>query len=898
VTPQQRWSQVRQIFDAVVERPPSERPAFLQAACGGDDALVREVQTLLVSHDQAQTFLANPIANVAQVIQSTTTFTGSDTRLYGDDDLGEYEAGYRLGPYELQRRIGRGGMGAVWAAARVDQQFEQHVAIKLVKRGMDSHEILRRFRMERQMLAGLDHPNIARLIDGGSTHEGLPYLVMEYVEGTPIDQYCESTQASISERLRLFLEVCAAVQYAHQNLIVHRDIKPGNILVTRDGKVKLLDFGIAKLLRQDFNTTETQLTRADLRPMTLDYASPEQVRGEPITTSTDVYQMGGLLYKLLTNRLPYNVTKGNLMAIQKAILEAEPDKPSAVVLTDEQTAIPQSTIKIEAQPQQAPETRAKSRQRLRKKLAGDLDTIVLKALRKEPARRYASVEQFGEDIRRYLQGRPVRARGESFGYRATKFIKRNKAGVAATALIAFAMITSTVVSTYYANEARRERTIAENRFNEVRKLANFVLLDLDPLLQKGPTQARQAVVREAIQYLNRLASSSGGDPSLQRELLEGYLVVGDVLGNQFEANVGETMSAAESYQKAKSIADALLKSNPNDTAAQRGLARADLRIGDLAQNRAESLRKYSEALELFKLLAAREPSNAAAQQDVATAYRRTGFAQYDLGQYTAALASYSTYLDLARKRLEREQQSGEPSEDALRDVAFGYESVGKVLGKNNAREEGMSQLRRAIAQYEQILVRFPGSDRARRDLNLSSTLLADLLSASGKDDEAIVIQRKIAGNLENQLQSDPSNHQLQRDLTAALGRLADTLVKTPRKDEALPVTQRALAILKPLVDRPDASDFDLQQYCWLLVTTPFAQLRNPGEAIRYAQRGVATTKESHPGLLDVLARAYSLAGDQVRAVETERKAIALLPAGPSDLRKELEENLARFQSAR
>lgn len=892
MTPQ-RWSQIREVFEAVVDQQPADRPAYLRVACAGDDELRREVESLLASHEEARTFLAHPIGNVAQFANTASFASTSETRLYEEDDPADYPEGYRLGPYELRHRIGKGGMGAVYMAVRADHEYEKFVAIKLVKRGMDSNEILRRFRMERQLLASLDHPNIARLIDGGSTPEGLPYLVMEYVEGTPISEYCERTKASVTERLRLFLEVCAAVQYAHQNLIVHRDLKPGNILVTKDGKVKLLDFGIAKLLSSDFTTGEFQMTRADMRPMTLDYASPEQVKGEPVTTATDVYQMGVLLYRLLTNKLPYHLQQKTLMTMQRAILETEPARPSTVILTDENMAVPQSTVQIETQHVESRET---SRRRLQKKLAGDLDQIVLKALRKEPARRYASVEQFAEDIRRYLDNKPVMARGDSFGYRFGKFVSRNKAAVAAGTLVASSLIASTVVSNYYATEARRERAAAEKRFNDVRKLANFVLLDLDSLLQKGPTQARQAVVREALEYLNRLAADAGQDSSLQRELMEGYLRVGDVMGNQFVANVGESASAAESYRKAQAIAEELLKKNPQDRAARRGLARASLRLGDLEQDRAEALRKYTVATELLRSIAAVH-ATPEGEQDMMYAYKRLGFAQYDSGNYPAALANYSNYLDLARKQLERERAAGEPSEDALRAVAFGYESVGKVLGRNNAREEGVAQLRRAIDEYEAILRKFPASTRARRDLSLSYTLLADLLSASGRDDEAVTLHRKTVALLEQQLASDPANRQAQRDLTVALGRLADSLIKTPRRSEAKPVTQRALAILKPLVDLPDASEFDLQQYCWLLVTTPFPELQNPREAIRYAQKGVDLTKESQPGLLDVLARAYAQAGDPARAVEIEKKALALLPPGASDFRKELEDNLAQFSSA-
>ena len=401
MTPQ-RWAQIRQVFDGAIERPAKDRAAYLRVLCARDEELRQEVETLLRSSEQAGEFLETPAAQLSQyVFRDPSRGPSHDD----DDDDAEYPAGYRVGPYQFVRRIGRGGMGAVWLATRFDQEYRKQVAIKMVKRGMDSQEILRRFRTERQVLANLDHPNIARLIDGGSTPDGLPYLVMEYVEGTPIDQYCERRKCSISERLHLFRAVCSAVHYAHQNLVVHRDIKTSNILVA-DGTPKLLDFGIAKLLSPDGVTLDLAQTRPEMRPMTLDYASPEQIRGEPITTATDVYSLGVLLFRLLTGKMPYGPKLGSQAAMQHAICEKEPLRPSSLVLTDDSTGVPEATQKMEA----VSESRDKARKRLRKKLSGDLDNIILMALRKEPHRRYLSVEQFSEDIGRYLEGRPVIAR--------------------------------------------------------------------------------------------------------------------------------------------------------------------------------------------------------------------------------------------------------------------------------------------------------------------------------------------------------------------------------------------------------------------------------------------------------------------------------------------------------
>ncbi|MEQ1949723.1 MAG: serine/threonine-protein kinase [Bryobacteraceae bacterium] len=454
MTPE-RWAQVREIFNGALERPGKDRAAYLRVVCSGDDELRREVESLLASHEGDSEFLETP---AAQINRAEFSFTR-------EEEPAEYPPGYRLGPYQFERRVGRGGMGSVWLAIRFDHEYKKQVAIKLVKRGMDSSEILRRFRMERQVLASLDHPNIAVLIDGGSTPEGLPYLVMEYIEGVRIDQFCETHKLSITERLQLFRAVCSAVQYAHQNLVVHRDIKAANILVTTDGVPKLLDFGIAKLLRHDNSTLDMSQTRPELRPMTLDYASPEQIRGEAITTATDVYSLGVLLYRMLTTKMPYGSAGNTQAGMRNAILERDPLPPSDVVLADERIAIPEATQKLEVMS----ESRASARKRLRNKLAGDLDTIILKALRKEPHKRYASVEQFSEDIRRYIERRPVIARMDTPGYRWAKFVKRNAIGVAAGVGVGLLLAGTTAISLRSSRETAAALTESQRRYLSVER---------------------------------------------------------------------------------------------------------------------------------------------------------------------------------------------------------------------------------------------------------------------------------------------------------------------------------------------------------------------------------------------------------------------------------------------
>ncbi|HEV2202588.1 MAG TPA: serine/threonine-protein kinase [Bryobacteraceae bacterium] len=518
----EQWARIREIFEGALERPAQDRAAYLRVLCAGDDEMRRDVEGLLASHDSSTDFLETPAVHLAQALASTGA--------HGED--GEYPAGYRLGPYQLERRIGRGGMGSVWLATRFDPEFNRKVAIKMVKRGMDSQEILRRFRMERQLLANLDHPNIAMLIDGGSTPEGLPYLVMEHVEGTPIDRYCEDRKLSITGRLKLFRAVCSAVQYAHQNLVVHRDIKTGNILVTAEGVPKLLDFGIAKLLRSDSSTLDLAQTRPEMRPMTLDYASPEQVRGEAITTATDIYSLGVLLYRMLTARMPYGLETRSQAALQHAIREKAPLPPSAVVLTDEDIAIPQATQKIDIA---VLETRDKARKRLRRKLRGDLDMIVLKALRKEPHERYVSAEQFSEDIRRYLEGRPVIARMDTPGYRWGKFLRRNAVSVAAAVVIAAGLIGTAGVSRDRAQRSNVARLESERRGIESRRELMHTASNLGAAqLSSGDYSAAFASFNRALQIAQEFfdaesASGAKPTPDTMTALAENQARLGEVL---------------------------------------------------------------------------------------------------------------------------------------------------------------------------------------------------------------------------------------------------------------------------------------------------------------------------------------------------------------------------------
>ncbi len=470
----EHWQRVKEIFDAVVDLPPQERAATLEKNCADDTTVRREVESLLQSDAQSDGFIENGIAEVPR-----------DLLDRHDDDSA---IGRQFGAYKIIREIGRGGLGTVYLAARADEQYQKQVAIKLVRRGLDTDDILRRFRNERQILAQLDHPNIARLIDGGTTDEGLPYFVMEFIEGEPILSYCDTHNLSTTERLKLFRKVCAAVTYAHQHAVIHRDLKPSNILVTAEGESKLLDFGIAKLLSAD--DALFTVTMPALRVMTPEYASPEQIKGGNITTTSDVYSLGVLLFELLTGERPYRLKTRTPDEIAHAITEQEPTRPSTAIARSTSTPL-----------------------RNLKSLRGDLDNIVLMAMRKEPARRYASVGQFSEDIRRHLEGLPVLARKDTVAYRASKFIKRHRLGVAAALLVLLSLLGGIVATLRQARTAQRERVKAE-------AISGFLQGMLNASSPDSSLHARDLKVKDVLDEASkRLATEDlSGQPGVKAEL--------------------------------------------------------------------------------------------------------------------------------------------------------------------------------------------------------------------------------------------------------------------------------------------------------------------------------------------------------------------------------------------
>lgn len=615
-----RWDQIEEIFLGAAELPTAERARYLSEKCP-DDEVRREVDSLLQhSGDGTGSMLNTAVGGIV------SAFAKSESPEH-------YWVGKWLGPYRIVRLIGQGGMGCVFDAERDDREFRQRVAIKLVLGAAATPNNLLRFRQERQILAQLHHTNIARLLDGGTTPDGQPYLVMEFIEGEPITKWADRKGLSVRERVGLFRQVCDAVSYAHQNLVVHRDIKPANILVTAEGVPKLLDFGIAKLLQlesEDGDTMPMPTITGGAVLLTPDYASPEQVRGDTITTATDVYALGAVLYDLVTGTKPHSFTEYTPFAIAQAICETEIRPPS--------------------------KSAAERRPDLAKEIDSDVDNIILTAMRKESIRRYGSVVEFSEDLRRCLSNLPVKARPDSSSYRIGKFIQRNRYIAAAIAIAAFGLLAGSIIAINQARRADYQARRAEARFNQVRKLANIFLFDLWAELRRlpGATPAQAKLVKTGLEYVDSLAQESAGDPSLQAELATAYEKLGDIQGYPGEPNLGDFAACLRSYKKGLSLRQDVYRMDPSPKRA-RELAETHNDFSYLSSEAGDwtvAIDHANRCLNLVREVQAKspEPNDNVMLGRCST---RLGDAESSRGNRAEAIGYYAGALDLRKKELLR-----------------------------------------------------------------------------------------------------------------------------------------------------------------------------------------------------------------------------------------------------
>jgi serine/threonine-protein kinase len=708
------WRTLEAAFAEATSLEGDARTRMLATFAAEHPDLEQQLLDLLTADSADDKPLAEPIASSAKVLAEAT------------DDPWENR---RIGAWTVRHRIADGGMGAVFLAERSDDEYQQTVALKIMTAQLLAKDAVTRFRAERQILASLSHPNIAKLIDGGSTDENLPYLVLEYVDGLPIDQYCDEHQLGIPERLRLFMKVCAAVDFAHRNLIVHRDLKPNNILVDTNGEPKLLDFGIAKLLESSSVQQTMAVTREGMRAMTPEYASPEQVRGEPISVATDVYALGVLLYKLMTGQSPYGVSTAVPREYEAAILDHEPRRPSTVVTS------PDTDPAVGA-------SRATSAQRLQRHLAGDLDNIVLHALQKEPERRYATANMFASDIGRYLAHQPVLARGDDWPYKLQKFVVRNARGLALALMVVASIAMLTVYYTMRLADERDRANLAAAKSNEVATFLTGLFESASPHAAKGEAITAVELLEQGRERIEELEAQ----PQLKAELMR-------IMASSMTA-IGDLERSIPMLERALELKEAEVPRNEiSISQTTHNLSEAHRQLGNFDKAEHYARRTLETATAAF----------GADNSDVAYVMARLGVILFDAHKTDEA-------LDLEQRALAIMVANGDGESPGALDTRGNIANALSRLGRYGEAEQ---LLRETITLSEQVVGELHPNTIIRRT-NLSLVLLR-----RGELDEVVAMLEK---NIPRGIQvwgADYSHvafmHKTKAEALKRLGRMQESL---------------------------------------------------------------------------------------------------------------------------
>ncbi len=793
----QLWRRAREIFESLLDLPTGERERRLRQATAGDTALIEEVRSLLVAHDASPGFLETPFAQLVDREDSAPA----------DPSLAELPQS--VGHYRIERLLGRGGMGSVFLASRDDDEYRGLVAIKILRHDLANEELARRFRSERQILADLAHPNVARLLDGGSTEDGRPYLVMEYIEGKPIGRFCTEHRLCVADRLELLRKVCGAVHAAHQRLVVHRDLKPGNILVDRNGEPKLLDFGIAKPLRQQYWAATLAATAPGLAPMTLEYASPEQLRNQPITTASDIYSLGVVLYELLAGRRPFRFADQPLDHFLAEVCEAEPAPPS--------TAIDSAAVATE--PRQ-----------LKRQLAGDLDNIVLMALRKDPQRRYSSATALARDLERHGEGRPVTARPDTFTYRTGKFVRRHRWAVAATGAAALAFLAFTVALFFQQRLTLRQKARAE----EVTVFLTDLFKYADPERARGET----ITVREVLDRGARDVEERLDDSSLLKAELRGTF-------SRVYQHLGLFDRAAPLAEGAYALNLKLQGDSAAATAASRQL------LADLDHERGD----YQAAEQRYRQsLAALGPKGDAKRIE-------TGLAGLTRAVWFQGRQAEAEELQL--QALELAQELYGPLHER---VAANQHQLAELMRERSAYDEAETHYLRALDIYRDLYgKRHPEIARLLSNLGLLEQERGALDAAEARYREAVAMRRSIYGD----------RHPAVAETAHSL---ADVLRTLNQLDEAEELCREALAIRR----QGYGENHPLVAHSINLLGLIIKGRGRPGEAAQLHRQALAMWLESldadHPWVAAAhnnLASALQASGERPSAREHYEAALTI-----------------------
>lgn len=752
----EQWRRTKSVVADAIERPAHERKAFVQQASGGDPALLREVEELLAAAGVTASPLDEPPAELMlEALEQRVSGTW---------------VGRTLGAYRLLSLIARGGMGEVYLGERADGQYEQQVAVKVMRADADQAVALEPFWAERRMLASLDHPNLAKLIDAGVTGEGAPWFVMELVQGHAIDAYCDERGLDVDARLRLFVTVCQVVGYLHGRGVVHRDLKPSNIHVRDDGTVKLLDFGIAEQLRP----AQADDRRPDGSPrlLTPEYASPEQVRGEPVTPASDVYSLGVVLYRLLARTSPYDLADG---ALDRVICEQRPVLPS-----------------------RAADAGSSSSRALKRQLRGGLDAVVMKALSKSPAQRYANAAELADDLSRHLQGLAVQAQGPDWRYRSSRFLRRHRVLLSATLLV---LVAGASVAAYEAYEARRQKARAEQHFADVRKLATIMLRDLQKAIAPlpGGTAARRMIVQNALDSLSRLIVEAQGDAELQIELAGGYRSIGDIQGRPYSSNLGDPKSARESYDRGIALVKDLVGNpkvaEPTQSHATAALAQLYQRKGTLLASQDDDAQAevlVARGVALMDKLAADGPLDPELQLVHAAMHSQLAQVQRFVDKAQPFFESLAT-----ARRLFLAILASRPGEEAATSgLATTYLEEGTYYFERDEEaatlQQAIAAFRRALELQEPVVQKHGDDARLRRNFAAHhANLAAALMRAKQPRDAANAYQRAVQ-ILSELSERDPSSAQLRAERAIVTGSMSRALLANGDATAAVAAAQQAV----------------------------------------------------------------------------------------------------------
>ena len=893
----EEFQRLRQSFEKVLAAPPHERTVILRELSGSVPAMADELQRMLVARSKFDSLLDQPLVGPVIAEPSPTA----------------NRIGSRVGPYLLEKELGRGGMGVVYQASRVDGTFQRRVAIKILRRDRNGDLFLDRFQRERQILAQLNHPHIAAIVDGGATAEDEPYFVMEYVDGVPVTTYCRSHDLNVDRKLDLFLQICDAVQYAHRSLTVHRDLKPGNILVTEAGAVKLLDFGIAKLIDAESQLPdEAAATAAILTP---EYTSPEQIRREPITTSADVFSLGILLYEIITGEHPFRRKDSLPHEVMRAICEDDPPAPSAVA------------------------------RRGSRRLRGELDAIALTALRKQSAWRYPSVEQLADDVGRYRRGWPVLAKGNGVSYRLRKFAHRQWLPLTAATLLMFLLvagIVSTKRQARIADDARRnaeylraqaereratadrERAVAEQtgriateqrslaeertreveierqrerkRYGEVRSLASTLLFDLYDGIRDlaGSTTARRLIVAKAQQELELLSAESGNDIAVQRDLAAAYERMGELRVDPHRPNKKDAAAALDAYSHGVELRKKIANSPGAVPDDRRELALSLAKLGDgqyYAANIKQALVFYQEAWDLAQRLLRADPANSGLRRALAQVGERRCFGILASGNTGGAIES-------CREGIAISSQLGKtlPDDVEVQRIVAGNEgSYANALRLSQKPQDAVAEARQALEALHRLETLAPNNAEYRREASSAESILASSLAAAGDSEGSTEAFRRAVQSMEVAVEIDPSDLGSPLRLAVTLRAYSHKMATGNDKAGSHDAASEALQLLSKTADKPEAGPIEWNEYADALLKVDWPDLQQPAKALSLAQKAAASTGRRNPFILDTLAWAYFRSGDAPKAIQAEREALGLLPAGSKGgLHDELDRGLTTF----